>query len=117
MSRVIEASLPAWTPCVKTDEVTGSRYNALAMSKASACGNGRAALAPGFKYNGSPVFLSEFGGIAYPMPGSPVPADAWGYAGVEKTPEAALERLRSLYVGIAKIPQIMGICYTQLTDV
>ena len=36
---------------------------------------------------------------------------------VEKSPEAALDRMRSLYVGIAKIPQIMGICYTQLTDV
>jgi beta-galactosidase/beta-glucuronidase len=93
------------------------KYSVLSQKVFDFPGNGRAALAPGFKYNGSPVFLSEFGGIAYPMPGSPVPADAWGYAGVEKSPEAALERLRSLYVGIAKIPQIMGICYTQLTDV
>jgi hypothetical protein len=93
------------------------KYAVLGQKEFAFPGNGRAALAPGFKYNGSPVFLSEFGGIAYPLPGSPVPADAWGYAGVEKSPEAALERLRSLYVGIAKIPQIMGICYTQLTDV
>ncbi len=93
------------------------KYSVLSQKQFDFPGNGRAALAPGFKYNGSPVFLSEFGGIAYPLPGSPVPADAWGYAGVEKTPEAALDRLRSLYVGIAKIPQIMGICYTQLTDV
>lgn len=93
------------------------KYSVLRQREFAFPGNGRAALAPGFKYNGSPVFLSEFGGIAYPMPGSPVPADAWGYAGVEKSPESALERLRSLYVGIAKIPQIMGICYTQLTDV
>jgi len=93
------------------------KYSVLSQKVFDFPGNGRAALAPGFKYNGSPVFLSEFGGIAYPLPGSPVPADAWGYAGVEKTPEAALERLRSLYIGIAKIPQIMGICYTQLTDV
>lgn len=93
------------------------KYSVLSQKQFDFPGNGRAALAPGFKYNGSPVFLSEFGGIAYPLPGSPVPADAWGYAGVEKTPEAALERLRSLYTGIAKIPQIMGICYTQLTDV
>lgn len=93
------------------------KYSVLNQKEFNFPGTGRAALAPGFKYNGSPVFLSEFGGIAYPLPGSPVPADAWGYAGVEKSPEAALERLRSLYTGIARIPQIMGICYTQLTDV
>ncbi|MBM3783496.1 MAG: glycoside hydrolase family 2 [Acidobacteria bacterium] len=93
------------------------KYKVLSQSKFNFPDNGRAVLAPGFQYNGSPVFLSEFGGIAYPLPGSPVPADAWGYAGVEKSPEAALERLRSLYMGIRQIPQIMGICYTQLTDV
>jgi hypothetical protein len=35
---------------------------------------------------------------------------------VEKTPEAALERLRSLYAAIRKLP-LAGICYTQITDV
>jgi beta-galactosidase/beta-glucuronidase len=93
------------------------KYKVLSQREFLFPGNGRAALAPGFRYNGSPVFLSEFGGIAYPLPGSPVPADAWGYAGVEKSPEAALARFRSLYEGIREIPQIMGICYTQLTDV
>jgi beta-galactosidase/beta-glucuronidase len=93
------------------------KYSVLSQPRFHFPGNGRAALAPGFAYNGSPVFLSEFGGIAYPLPGSPVPADAWGYAGVEKSPAAALDRLRGLYLGIAKIPQFMGICYTQLTDV
>lgn len=93
------------------------KYKVLSQQKFDFPDNGRAVLAPGFKYNGSPVFLSEFGGIAYPLPGSPVPVDAWGYAGVEKSPEASLERLRSLYIGIRQIPQIMGICYTQLTDV
>ncbi len=68
-------------------------------------------------YNGSPFLLSEFGGIAYVLPGSKVPSDAWGYAGVEKSPDAVLARLRGLYEAIAKIPAIAGICYTQLTDV
>ena len=79
--------------------------------------NARAILLPGAKYNGSPFLLSEFGGIAYVLPGSQVPADAWGYAGVEKTPEAVLGRLRGLYEAIARIPAFAGICYTQLTDV
>jgi beta-galactosidase/beta-glucuronidase len=78
--------------------------------------NGRPALAPGNKYNGSPLYLSEFGGIAYILPGSPVPAEAWGYSGVEKTREAALERIAGLWKAIAKLP-FAGICYTQLTDV
>jgi len=77
---------------------------------------GRAALMPGFSYSGAPIFLSEFGGIAYIPPGANVPADAWGYAGVEKTPQAALERLRGLYLAIARLP-FAGLCYTQLTDV
>ena len=77
----------------------------------------RPVLVPGFKYNGTPILLSEFGGIAYIAPGSNVPGDAWGYAGVEKNQESALARLRSIYEGIAKIPEFVGICYTQLTDV
>ncbi len=77
---------------------------------------GEPPLAPGFKYNGSPFYLSEFGGIAFIPPGHQVPKQAWGYAGVEKTPDAALERMRGLYAAIAKLP-FAGLCYTQLTDV
>ena len=36
---------------------------------------------------------------------------------MEKSPEAALERLRGLYLAIRKIPGFAGLCYTQLTDV
>lgn len=79
--------------------------------------NGRAALVPGYQYNGSPLFLSEFGGIAYIAPGSNVPRDAWGYAGVEPDQAAAQSRMRGLWEAIARMPRIMGICYTQLTDV
>ncbi len=77
---------------------------------------GRTALAPGFAYNGTPLALSEFGGIAFIPAGHEVPKEAWGYSGVEKTQEAALERLRGLYSAIAKLP-FVGLCYTQLTDV
>jgi len=72
--------------------------------------------APGHVYNGTPLYLSEFGGIAYILPGSPVPAQAWGYSGVEKSPEAVLARLRGQYEAI-KESAIIGICYTQITDV
>ncbi len=78
--------------------------------------NGREALAPGYKYNGTPLYLSEFGGIAYIPSGAQVPSESWGYSGVEKTEESALERLKSLFQAIARLP-FAGICYTQLTDV
>ena len=79
--------------------------------------NARKALAPGCQYNGSPLFLSEFGGIAFIPPGADVPKESWGYAGIEKSREAATKRLRGIYEAIAKVPAILGICYTQTTDV
>lgn len=79
--------------------------------------NGRPALAPQVAYNGAPYFLSEFGGIATILEGQQTADNAWGYAGVEKTQEGAMARLRSLYEALAELPQFIGICYTQITDV
>lgn len=73
-------------------------------------------LIPGYAYNGTPLYLSEFGGIAYIPPGTAAAENAWGYSGVEKTPEAALSRLSGQYNAIQSLP-FVGICYTQLTDV
>lgn len=56
-------------------------------------------------------------GIAWIPPGAQVPESSWGYAGVEKSSEAALARLRGLYEGIAATRAFIGIRYTQLTDV
>lgn len=80
---------------------------------------GKMYLAPGHKYNGSPIFLSEFGGIGYVLPEdlSNVPDNSWSYFGVERTPEEALARMRGLYEAVARIRKITGICYTQLYDV
>lgn len=73
-------------------------------------------LAPGQIYNGTPLYLSEFGGIAFIPPGQQVPPESWGYSGIEKTADAALARLRGQYQAIKESP-IVGVCYTQLTDV
>jgi hypothetical protein len=80
---------------------------------------GKMYVAPGNRYNGSPIFLSEFGGIGYIPSGhmEHVPENSWGYSGIERDAESALKRLRGLYEAIARIPQIAGICYTQLYDV
>jgi len=93
------------------------KYKDLGKPGAAIPDNGRAIFAPGYRYNGTPFLLSEFGGIAFIPEGTRAPGDAWGYAGVEKTADSALKRLRGLYEAIAKIPAIAGICYTQLTDV
>ena len=72
--------------------------------------NGRAALVPGYEYNGTPIFLlTEFGGIAYHRPGRQRPKSAWGYSGVEKTPRPRSTRLRGLYEAIAKVPRFVGV--------
>lgn len=101
----------------RTGDLLFERYKDLGRSSAGVPDNYRAALIPGYHYNGSPVSLTEFGGIAFIPPGHEVPAESWGYSGVEKTADAALERLRGLYAAIARIPGFAGLCYTQLTDV
>ena len=80
---------------------------------------GKLYLAPGRQYNGSPIFLSEFGGIGYILPEDRRGAarDAWGYSGLEESAEAALARMQSLFDAIRSIRQIAGFCYTQLYDV
>ena len=101
----------------KNGTLLWDRYRDLGRKPAIVPDNGRPSLISGYQYNGAPIYLSEFGGIAYIPPGHQVPEEAWGYSGVEKTPADALDRLESLYLGLAHIPQITGICYTQLTDV
>jgi len=78
--------------------------------------NARKALAPGNQYNGTPLYLSEFGGISYLIPGQMAPEGSWGYSGLMKNQDEAFERMSTLWHAIAKLP-FAGICYTQLTDV
>jgi beta-galactosidase/beta-glucuronidase len=74
-------------------------------------------MAPGCEYNGSPLYLSEFGGVAYIPECERVPENSWGYDGIEPDEETALQRIRGLYQAIARLPRFAGICYTQLCDV
>jgi beta-galactosidase/beta-glucuronidase len=103
---------------LRTGELLYDRYKDVSAGKAGSHipDNGTIVLIPGYEYNGSPLYLSEFGGVAFIPPGHEVPAESWGYAGVEKTQQAALERIRGLWQAIARLP-FSGICYTQLTDV
>jgi beta-galactosidase/beta-glucuronidase len=78
--------------------------------------NGREALVYGAAYNGTPLLMTEFGGIAFRL-GVPAAANEWGYSGIEPTVEAFLTRLDGLVKAIEANPAFAGYCYTQLTDV
>lgn len=72
----------------------------------------RYAFAQGFEYEGQPVILSEFGGIAFGKS-----EDGWGYGCAETNEGDFINRLDSLMEAIYDMDYICGFCYTQLTDV
>jgi beta-galactosidase/beta-glucuronidase len=93
-----------------------ARYKSLETDPNRIPRNERESLVFGNHYNGSPLVMSEFGGIAYRV-GTPVGKNEWGYSGVEPTKEAMLERLNGLVKALRNNPIWAGFCYTQLTDV
>ncbi len=62
---------------------------------------------------GTPVFLSEYGGIRW----SEEERDGWGYGDAPKSKEEFLERFRGLTDVLLDHPRMFGLCYTQLTDI
>ena len=74
---------------------------------------GWALFADGSKYEGQPVLLTEFGGIAMK---SDEKGMAWGYNEGASDREEFLSRLSALVDGI-RAAGFQGFCYTQLTDV
>ncbi len=71
----------------------------------------RAVFAPGCRYAGQPVMVTECGGISFRSQG-----DAWGYTDT-KTPEEFLETYRQVVASLLSSELVQGFCYTQLTDV
>ncbi len=67
--------------------------------------------ANGYKYEGQPVIISEYGGIAINS------KEGWGYGKQVKDEKELVERYTKLTKAIKNIPYISGYCYTQLTDV
>ena len=64
-----------------------------------------------YKYEGQPVIMSEYGGIAINS------EEGWGYGKQVKDEKELIERFTKLTKAIKNIPYIIGYCYTQLTDV
>lgn len=67
--------------------------------------------ADGYKYEGQPVIMSEYGGIAINS------EEGWGYGKQVEDEKELIERFDKLTKAIKDIPYISGYCYTQLTDV
>ncbi|SEC75392.1 sugar-binding domain-containing protein [Paenibacillus sp. GP183] len=73
--------------------------------------NWKYAIAQGYAYNGQPVIVSEFGGIAFNT------GTGWGYGNQVDSEEEFIERFRSITQAIKDTDYICGYCYTQLSDV
>lgn len=67
--------------------------------------------AKGYQYEGQPVIMSEYGGIAINS------EEGWGYGKQVKDEKELLDRFSKLTKAINRIPYVSGYCYTQLTDV
>ena len=67
--------------------------------------------AEGYQYEGQPIIMSEYGGIALNS------EEGWGYGKQVRDENEFLERFSSITNVIKNIPYIVGYCYTQLTDV
>ncbi|WP_338842111.1 sugar-binding domain-containing protein [Paenibacillus glucanolyticus] len=92
-------------------EVLEERY-ATAASAVQAMPANRRIFVGGASYQGQPIFVSEFGGIAFKKS----EWDGWGYSGAENE-EDFLARLKAVVDPMFSSPVVQGYCYTQLTDV
>ncbi|PAD80305.1 glycoside hydrolase family 2 protein [Paenibacillus campinasensis] len=92
-------------------EVLEQRYQT-AESAVEAMPANRRIFVGGASYQGQPILVSEFGGIAFKKS----EWDGWGYSGAENE-EDFLIRLKAVVDPMFSSPVIQGYCYTQLTDV
>lgn len=93
------------------EKVLTERYASVGSSVSSLPGR-RRIFVGGAGYEGQPIMITEFGGIAYKKSDW----DGWGYSGA-KDDEDYLQRLQAVIRPMYISPVIEGFCYTQLTDV
>ena len=74
--------------------------------------NSKSAFANGYSYQGQPIIISEYGGIAFDQG-----KEGWGYGNKVRDEEEFIRRFDDITTAIKKIPYICGYCYTQVTDV
>ena len=72
----------------------------------------RAVTLLGYRREGEPIMITEFGGISY----DPEAGKLWFGYGTVKTRDEYLDKYRELLDAILDSPAVAGFCYTQLTD-
>jgi len=77
----------------------------------------RAPFAQGHSYEGEPVVISEYGGIAMAGFEAPAGAEATHYGQVMPDAESFVERYKASTQAILGHPSLAGFCYTQLYDI
>lgn len=92
-------------------EVLKERYQSIDNIYPSTPGY-RLLYVPGYKYQGEPINVSEFGGIAFKKSDW----EGWGYSGATNEEDFA-ERYYQVISAMLESPLVQGFCYTQLTDV
>lgn len=92
-------------------ELLAARYASLPETLAYEPAN-RPIFAPGFRYEGQPILVSECGGIAFRL-GEEA---GWGYSTAADATSFADDYGR-LMQALTAAPLLQGYCYTQLTDV
>ena len=74
--------------------------------------SGKKIYAGGFKHEGEPFLLTEFGGLAYKV----TDTEGWGYTLVQDE-DQYLKDLDRVFGAVYSSKVLYGFCYTQLTDV
>jgi beta-galactosidase/beta-glucuronidase len=92
------------------------KYQHLTTDRSRIPRNGREALVNGARYNGTPLLMTEFGGVAFKA-ATTADDKAWGYQGIEPTVEALVVRIDGQVKALRANTAFGGYCYTQLTDV
>lgn len=91
--------------------VLKDRYSSVENIISSTPGH-RLIYVPGFEYDGVPIQVTEFGGIAYKKS----EWEGWGYSGASDD-EDFEKRYYDVVSALLESPLVQGFCYTQLTDV
>lgn len=93
-------------------DVLRSRYGGEAVDAARHMPAGRVLFLNGFGYKGQPLLVTEFGGIAFKKS----EWEGWGYSGAENEADF-VQRYQEVVDALFDCPNVVGWCYTQLTDV
>ena len=75
--------------------------------------HGRPILQPEFDYDGAPILDTEFGGVKV----EEQKAEGWGYGQAAADYKEMLQRIKALVDVLLEQEEVVGYCYTQLTDV